>query len=192
MYRKSRSSIEGIRWPKKMNAAMINPYCEKDRATIGEKTPTVAQNFDMHTLYLVFIFTLQGLFKHALTEGDKIVLSALAGSYDQGVYALAASYGGLAARLLFQPMEENARLLFSRQGALVVQHNIDNASGDEDSEKDSKSVAFNLVKDLEDTYFFLIRVVLYIGLIFGAIASNYTSFLLRVLAGSRWGTNAGA
>jgi len=36
-------------------------------------------NFHMHTLYLVCIFTLQGLFKHALTEGDKIVLSALAG-----------------------------------------------------------------------------------------------------------------
>mmetsp|Transcript_1504 Transcript_1504/g.3189 ORF Transcript_1504/g.3189 Transcript_1504/m.3189 type:complete len:632 (-) Transcript_1504:142-2037(-) len=192
MYRKARSSMGGIRWPKKVQSSMSNPY--RENATIREKTPTatLTPNFDLHAIYMVFIFTLQGLFKHALTEADKIVLSALAGSYDQGVYALAASYGGLAARLLLQPMEENARLLFSRQGALVAKC-IDIAAGhDKDNEKESKLAVFNLLKELEDTYFFLIKVVLYIGFLFAAIATNYTSVLLRVLAGSRWGTNSEA
>jgi oligosaccharide translocation protein RFT1 len=39
------------------------------------------------------VLTLQSVFKHALTEGDKIVLSAASNLYDQGVYALAHNYG---------------------------------------------------------------------------------------------------
>ena len=171
MYRHALTKKNGIQWPKLNNKASMS-------------------NFQMHTLYLVCIFTLQGLFKHALTEGDKIVLSALSGSYDQGVYALASSYGGLAARLLLQPMEENARLLFSRQGALISQYRS-NADHDQDKEK-NKLASFNLLKELEDTYYFLIKLVLYIGLLFGTVATNYTSILLRLLAGSRWGTNTEA
>lgn len=37
--------------------------------------------------------------------------------YEQGVYAVASGYGSLAARLLFQPLEEAARLMFSQLGA---------------------------------------------------------------------------
>jgi oligosaccharide translocation protein RFT1 len=52
--------------------------------------------------------------KHVLTQGDKIVLSLGTSYYDQGLYALAQNYGSLAARLLFQPLEESGRLMFSR------------------------------------------------------------------------------
>lgn len=212
MYR--RGSPGGIRWPKRISIEsspipIQNPYREKgadsNHTTIKETSPTpfMAQNLDLHTLYLVALFTLQGLFKHALTEADKIVLSALAGSYDQGVYALAASYGGLAARLLLQPMEENARLLFARQGAMVsaAERRHDSGGGekgggnsaDDGEEKETTSrTALDLLDKLEETYLFLIRLVVYIGLLFAAIASNYTSVLLRLLAGSRWGSNAEA
>jgi oligosaccharide translocation protein RFT1 len=84
---------------------------------------------------------------------------------------------GLAARLLLQPLEENARLLFSRQGALVAH------------EQKARIDASEHIRDLEDTYFFLVRVVLYIGLLFAAIGFNYSSVLLRLLAGSQWGSN---
>jgi oligosaccharide translocation protein RFT1 len=93
MYRKARSSMGGIRWPKNIKASTSNPYREKD-SRHPSQYPTRHQNFHWRTLHLVLIFTLQGLFKHALTEADKFVLSGSAGSYDQGVYALAASYGG--------------------------------------------------------------------------------------------------
>lgn len=77
----------------------------------------------------------QSLLKHVLTEGDKIVLARATSSehgchrhsgggcsqggtlYEQGVYAIASGYGSLAARLLFQPLEEAARLMFSKLGA---------------------------------------------------------------------------
>ena len=93
---------------------------------------------------------------------------------------------GLAARLLLQPLEENARLLFSRQGALVAHGNV---AGDKGDTKDARGYTSNLLQDLEDSYFFFVRVVLYIGFLFAAIGSNYSSVLLRLLAGSRWGSN---
>jgi oligosaccharide translocation protein RFT1 len=93
---------------------------------------------------------------------------------------------GLAARLLLQPLEENARLLFSRQGALVALGNV--VDGKDSKRKDRIDTSKHL-QDLEDSYFFLVRVVLYIGFLFAAIGSNYSSALLRLLAGSQWGSN---
>eukprot|EP00984_Skeletonema_dohrnii_P019676 scaffold9468_cov130-Skeletonema_dohrnii-CCMP3373.AAC.2 len=182
MYRHGRSIEGGIQWPKRVTeSTTINPY----KSNSGIR-PSLTQSFDYQQLHLVLVFTLQGLFKHALTEADKIVLSALAGSYDQGIYAIASSYGGLAARLLLQPIEENARLLFSRQGALMEQ----------DKESDSKSTTnaatSKQLVEMQNTYSFLLRTVCLIGLLFANIAVNYTSILLRLLAGYRWGSNSKA
>lgn len=42
-----------------------------------------------------------------------MILAALSSLEDQGIYALAANYGGLIARIVFQPLEESSRNLFS-------------------------------------------------------------------------------
>ncbi|KAJ5101468.1 hypothetical protein NUU61_003690 [Penicillium alfredii] len=55
----------------------------------------------------------QSLVKHLLTQGDSMILAALSGLEDQGIYSLASNYGGLIARILFQPLEESSRNLFS-------------------------------------------------------------------------------
>lgn len=123
---------------------------------------------DWKTCYVTMIFTIQGFFKHLLTEADKIVLATMANSYDQGVYAMGASYGSIAARILLQPLEENARLLWSRLAAV----------GDN--------------KTLEKSYKTLLKLVLYIGLLFCSLAVNYTNLLLNILAGRTWGQNAEA
>jgi oligosaccharide translocation protein RFT1 len=122
------------------------------------------------TVRLALLFNLQGLFKHVLTQGDRIVLTMVANEYDQGVYAMGSAYGGLAARLLLQPMEESARLLFSR------------AVSDHDADGDATTTT---TADLETLYTSCVKVVLYIGLIFSCLAVNYTQILLQVLAG--WG-----
>jgi oligosaccharide translocation protein RFT1 len=123
---------------------------------------------DRNTCYVTFVFTVQGFFKHLLTEADKIVLATMADSYDQGVYAMGASYGSIAARILLQPLEENARLLWSRLASL----------GDN--------------KTLEESYKTLLKLVLYIGCVFSCVAVNYTNLLLNILAGRTWGQNAEA
>jgi len=141
---------------------------------------------DRQALKLTSIFTLQGIFKHLLTEGDRIILTALADGYDQGVYAMASSYGGMASRLLFQPLEENARLLFSNQEKLIsIKTNKDKQNTETKLEEES-SRALN---DLEQSLCVLLKLVLYIGFLFSCIASNYTGILLTLLAGNKWGSN---
>ncbi|CAI7639099.1 unnamed protein product [Penicillium glandicola] len=55
----------------------------------------------------------QSLVKHLLTQGDTMMLATLSGLEDQGIYSLASNYGGLIARIVFQPLEESSRNLFS-------------------------------------------------------------------------------
>lgn len=66
------------------------------------------------TLTLAASMTAQSVVKHILTQGDTFLISMLASPQVQGVYALANNYGGLLARLLFQPVEESSRSYFSR------------------------------------------------------------------------------
>ncbi|KAJ4422568.1 Oligosaccharide translocation protein rft1 [Gnomoniopsis sp. IMI 355080] len=66
------------------------------------------------TLKLAATMWGQGLVKYFLTQGDSLLMGVLVGVDVQGVYALANNYGSLAARLVFQPVEESSRNYFSR------------------------------------------------------------------------------
>ncbi|KAJ5195158.1 uncharacterized protein N7498_008596 [Penicillium cinerascens] len=57
--------------------------------------------------------SLQSLVKHLLTQGDSMMLATMSSLEDQGIYSLASNYGGLIARIIFQPLEESSRNLFS-------------------------------------------------------------------------------
>lgn len=133
-------------------------------------------DFDVDTCYMTGVFTLQAFFKHLLTEGDRILLTALSGSYDQGIYAMGLAYGGLAARLILQPLEENARLLWSRL----------------QSESDSNNNKFENLNLMELSYGILVKIVLYVGFTFSCLATNYCSILLNILAGKKWAENSEA
>jgi oligosaccharide translocation protein RFT1 len=54
---------------------------------------SVSYWFHRPTLWLAFSVTGQSLFKHLLTEGDKVVLTILTTSSTQGIYALVSNYG---------------------------------------------------------------------------------------------------
>lgn len=56
---------------------------------------------------------LQSAVKYLLTQGDSMILAAMSTLEDQGIYSLASNYGGLVARIIFQPIEESSRTLFS-------------------------------------------------------------------------------
>ena len=126
------------------------------RATPNVPYPSFKDGLDYPTLKLTGIFTLQGILKHLLTEGDRIVLSTLANHYHQGIYAIASAYGGMAARLLLQPLEENARLLWTRPQ-----------------------------KNLRQSYTCVVKAVLYVGAVFTFLAVNYTSVLLTIVGQPR-------
>ncbi|KAJ1679477.1 Oligosaccharide translocation protein rft1, partial [Spiromyces aspiralis] len=65
--------------------------------------------FDRTLLHLAMSMLKQSVLKHVLTEGDRMAVSVLCSAKDQGVYAAAANYGSLPARILFQPLEESCR-----------------------------------------------------------------------------------
>ena len=143
--------------------------------------------FDVPTIQLTTIFTIQGFFKHLLTEGDKIVLTAVSSNYNQGVYAMGAAYGGMAARLLLQPLEENARLLWSRLATTTT--TTTTTSSATSKESSSSLQQHQQQQQLKQSYTSLVKMVLYLGFVFSCIAVNYTNLLLCILAGRKWGQN---
>ncbi|KAL0957775.1 hypothetical protein HGRIS_001552 [Hohenbuehelia grisea] len=72
------------------------------------------RNFDLPLLNLSMMLNAQFVLKHILTEGDKVVLSWYSPMAEQGGYAVAANYGSLIARLVFQPIEETSRVFFAK------------------------------------------------------------------------------
>lgn len=95
---------------------------------------------------------------------------------------MGSSYGGMAARILLQPLEENARLLWSRMALPATT-----------SESTTPSrILSDSNQQLEFSYVNLVKLVIYIGLLFSCIAVNYTNLLLSLLAGRTWGRNAEA
>ncbi|KAG8742087.1 Oligosaccharide translocation protein rft1 [Ceratobasidium sp. 414] len=84
--------------------------------------------FDPSSSKLALTMTGQSIFKHFLTEGDRIVLSRVSPLEDQGGYAVASNYGSLIARILFQPIEESSRLYFSKVLSLSTLNSSDGSS----------------------------------------------------------------
>ena len=97
--------------------AAVLPLTRQDGVSI---LPTIIQTGPKYLLsrfykpLVSFASTLyaQSVFKQILTQGDALILGFLASLEDQGAFALASNYGGLLARLLFQPYEESSRNSF--------------------------------------------------------------------------------
>lgn len=81
---------------------------------LGQGKEYILSYFYRPTLKLASSMMVQSFVKHILTQGDTLLVSTLSTPTAQGVYALANNYGGLAARLVFQPVEESSRNYYSR------------------------------------------------------------------------------
>ncbi|KAB8263729.1 Rft protein-domain-containing protein [Aspergillus pseudonomiae] len=80
---------------------------------LSDNSIYLADRFPRHLVTLSTNVFFQSIVKHLLTQGDAMMLAAMTSLKDQGIYSLASNYGGLAARVLFQPIEENSRAVFS-------------------------------------------------------------------------------
>jgi oligosaccharide translocation protein RFT1 len=117
---------------------------------------------------------IQGVVKHVLTQGDVILISYLASLQAQGIYALASNYGGLIARMVFQPIEESSRNYFGK-----VLSSIDGAP--------PKSAIESANRDLHK----LLRFYLLLSICAIAVGPTVAPICLRIIAGSKW-TSSGA
>ncbi|PWY65652.1 Rft-1-domain-containing protein [Aspergillus heteromorphus CBS 117.55] len=80
---------------------------------IHARSNYLADRFSWPMITLSANVFFQSVIKHILTQGDSMMLATMTTLEDQGIYALASNYGGLLARVLFQPIEESSRALFS-------------------------------------------------------------------------------
>ncbi|KAK0386428.1 hypothetical protein NLU13_6265 [Sarocladium strictum] len=127
----------------------------------------------------------QSVVKHLLTQGDTFLVSLLSAADVQGVYALANNYGGLLARLLFQPIEESSRSYFSRllaSPAALVQV----PKGGSPSTSASSAVI-----EARQSLHTILRTYVLLSLLIVNVGPYVAPHLLAIVAGSQW-TSKGA
>ncbi|KAJ1739292.1 Oligosaccharide translocation protein rft1 [Coemansia sp. RSA 1821] len=69
---------------------------------------------------LAVTFVGQSLVKHLLTQGDSMVMARFATADEMGTFALVSNYGSIPARVLFLPLEEASRAVFSKTAAAAT------------------------------------------------------------------------
>ncbi|ORY84416.1 Rft protein-domain-containing protein [Protomyces lactucae-debilis] len=93
---------------------LVMAYLFATQNSLLPKTSQPGRWFDTSSLRFAITSTMQGILKHFLTEGDKVLLSWFSSNAEQGTYGLAANYGGLVARIILQPIEEASRSFFGQ------------------------------------------------------------------------------
>lgn len=117
----------------------------------------------------------QSIFKLLLTQGDALIMSILSSLSDQGAFALASNYGGLLARLVFQPIEESSRNTFGRLLST--------------SSKDSESQSSNVRRALSNLSTIL-RFYCLLALPLVTIATELLPLIVLQVIGTKWSTPA--
>ncbi|EPE04505.1 oligosaccharide translocation protein rft1 [Ophiostoma piceae UAMH 11346] len=140
------------------------------------------QLFDRPTLNLARSMAVQSVVKHLLTQGDTLLVGILSTTQAQGIYALANNYGGLAARLLFQPIEESSRSYFSR---LLAGGKDNKTAKDKTSETAPTAQA---ARDLQT----LLKLYLLLSLVITAIGPAASAPFLGLVTGPRWAGSGAA
>jgi oligosaccharide translocation protein RFT1 len=136
----------------------------------------VLSYFYRPTISLAGSMMAQSVVKHILTQGDTFLISILSSPQVQGVYALANNYGGLIARLLFQPIEESSRSYFSR---LL-------------STPDQTAKSSQVVREARESLHTLLRCYILLGVLVVSLGPFAAPSLLAIVAGRRWiGSGAG-
>lgn len=122
--------------------------------------------------------TIQSSLKYVLTQGDSILITALTSLSDQGAYALASNYGGLIARMLFQPIEESSRNLFAKLCA------------DSDATERITAEKRNNLKQAASILIKILRFYSLISLLAFSIGPQLSYPLLALVAGKKWSATA--
>ncbi|EGX45907.1 hypothetical protein AOL_s00112g96 [Orbilia oligospora ATCC 24927] len=139
----------------------------------------------------------QSIVKHLLTQGDSILVTRLATTYEQGIYALAANYGSLIARLLFKPIEETSRNLLSK---LLNTDGIDdskpgekgNIKGGKDGSGGTKALTSESITEALTILHLILRFYIILSILIVTLGPTLAPLALRKVAGSRWADSPAA
>ncbi len=134
---------------------------------LADFKPNFSAGFDAERKALCLSFFGQGIVKHLLTEGEKLMFTtfSLMTLAEQGVYDAIANLGAIPARLFFCKMEESAHLYFSQSIK----------RGDKSDEKTEKDPSMHLHT--------LLKALTLFGLVVAAFGMSYSHLLLHLYGG---------
>ncbi|KAG2834781.1 hypothetical protein PC113_g20320, partial [Phytophthora cactorum] len=124
---------------------------------------------------LLVPLSVQSGVKYLLAEGDKWVLTGFASLQHMGVYGLVSNLGSLVPRIVFLPIEEATKTIFSKLALAQKQKSDD---------KDDKE---NMTKSLEDgqtLLLVLLKLMNLVGLLFVCFGTSYAHTLVLLLYGA--------
>ena len=131
---------------------------------------TILNRFSIPLLSITSSLYLQSGLKQILTQGDSLILALLSNLSDQGVFALASNYGGLIARMLFQPIEESSRNAFAKLVATDTRGRANTAG--------TKAAAAYLTD--------VLRFYGILSIVVASLGPTGLPLAIRLLMGSRW------
>jgi len=145
--------------------------------------------FSRRLLNLTLSLTIQSSIKYVLTQGDSLLIASLASLQDQGAYALSSNYGGLIARMLFQPIEEASRNLFAK---LCAPASSPSTEKPKNPSSNPQTPAADGVKKASTTLRDILKFYSLISLVAFSLGPTLAPLLLSLVAGSKWSaTGAG-
>ena len=137
---------------------------------------TLKFQFGYQETSLLGAFAIQSIVKYLLTEGDRLLMTIIATRSSRGVYSTVTNYGSLAARLLFQPLEENMRNIVSK--LVTVPDTLPSSSSLSTENLTNNRIALNI-------FYGLFRLVIIIGLFFSIFGPIYSPIVSNILLGKR-------
>jgi len=154
---------------------MFYAIAQLDFAKVGVRVLVGQGNMRRGTLALIGTFSCQAIWKLLLAEGEKGVLLWVGSADAQGVYALVSSLGSLFVRIILQPFEEAAFVMFARNQSTAKPTTI----------KRLRSEETNMLS-------MLLKVAWMLGLLAAVHGPQFSQLALRLLYGKRWADAEGA
>ncbi|KAG2531468.1 hypothetical protein JM18_000379 [Phytophthora kernoviae] len=124
---------------------------------------------------LLIPLSVQSGVKYLLAEGDKWVLTGFASLQHMGVYGLVSNLGSLMPRIVFLPIEEATKTIFSKL-ALAQK---ENSADQKDDENKKRSLT-----DAKMLLMILLKLMNMIGLVFVCFGTSYAYTLVLLLYGA--------
>jgi hypothetical protein len=159
-----------------------------EKLPTSTENPSILEYFSTSLLRLTGSLTLQSTLKYILTQGDSLLITSLASLADQGAYALASNYGGLIARMLFQPIEESSRNMFAKLCANTETATAKQEAKDSDKlaeEKQNLAQASRVMTTILHMYAI-------ISLFAVTLGPTLAPLLLGIVAGKKWSATSAA
>ncbi|RQM17580.1 hypothetical protein DD237_003114 [Peronospora effusa] len=168
----------GYFW-RRINALSI----EKDKFALTKMTQLLPGKPDGNAdwchaelMILLVPLSVQSGVKYLLAEGDKWVLTGFASLQHMGVYGLVSNLGSLVPRIVFLPIEEATKTIFSKL-ALAQKK-------ERDDRNDTPTTKKKSLDDGQTLLLVLLKLMNLVGLVFVCFGTSYAHTLVLMLYGA--------